>query len=113
MHELSITENMLDIVLEQAKQAGAKKVSAINLVIGELSGYAEESVRFYFDLMSRNTPAQGATLNFKSSPAQGRCRKCAQDFSLAQPDWTCPKCGANDLEITSGKELFVESIEVE
>jgi len=65
MHELTITQTMLDIVLEQAKKASAKKVGAINLVIGELSGFVEESVRFYFDFLAKDTIAEGAALNFK------------------------------------------------
>ena len=113
MHELSITQSMLDIVLEQAERAGAGKVGVINLVIGELSGFVTEAMTFYFDFISKDTPAEGARLNFKPVSAQGRCHKCGQVFPLADPDWTCPKCGASDIEIIAGKELFVESIEVE
>jgi hydrogenase nickel incorporation protein HypA/HybF len=113
MHELSITQSMLDIVQEQAKQAGAKKVAVINLVIGELSGYVEESVRFYFDFLAKGTIAEGAQLNFKAIAAQGKCRSCGQAFLLSEADWRCPQCKASDIEIIAGKELFVESIEID
>lgn len=56
MHELSITQSMLDIVLDQAKTADAKKVTKINLVIGELSGVVSDCVQFYFDFLKRVTP---------------------------------------------------------
>ena len=113
MHELSITQSMLDIVLEQAKQAGAKKVAVINLAIGELSGYVEESVRFYFDFFAKGTIAEGAHLNFKAIAAQGKCRGCGQAFPLSEADWRCHQCNGSDIEIIAGKELFVESIEID
>jgi len=113
MHELTITQSMLDIVLEQAEKAGAERVEAINLTVGELSGYVEESVQFYFDFLVKGTLAEGATLSFTSVPAQARCRNCARVFKLKEFDWSCPDCGQDSIEITAGKELFVESIEVE
>ncbi len=60
MHEFAITQSMLELVLEQAKEAGTKKVEKINLIIGEMSGYVEESVRFYFDFLSKGTIAAWA-----------------------------------------------------
>ena len=113
MHELAITQSMLDIVLERAKESGARKVEAINLVIGELSGFVEESVRFYFDFLAKNTIAEGAALNFKPVSPRARCRSCGQPFELRELDWSCPQCGGSDIEITAGKELSIESIDIE
>ena len=113
MHELSITQSMIDIVLEQGDKAGAKKIKAINLVIGELSGFVEESVRFYFGFLSKDTIAEEAELNFIPVSAQGRCRICHSTFELEDADWNCPRCGVSDIDITAGKELFVESIDIE
>jgi hydrogenase nickel incorporation protein HypA/HybF len=113
MHELAITQTMLDIVLEQAKKANAQKVGAINLVIGELSGFVEDSVRFYFDFLAKDTIAEGAALNFKPVSPRARCRGCGKLFKLKEFDWSCPGCGGGDVEITAGKELSIESIDVE
>ena len=113
MHELTITQSMLDIVLEQAKKAGAQKVGRINLTIGELSGFVEECVQFYFNFLAKETPAEGATLSFTTVPARARCQSCHKLFKLKEFDWTCPHCKGNNIEITSGKELLVDSIEVE
>jgi hydrogenase nickel incorporation protein HypA/HybF len=113
MHELAITQSMLDIVLEKAKESGARKVGAINLVIGELSGFVEESVRFYFDFLAKNTIAEGADLNFKPVSPRARCRSCDKPFEIKELDWSCPQCRGSDIEITAGKELFIESIDVE
>jgi len=104
---------MLDLVLEQAEKAGAREVGKINLVIGEMTGVVEECVQFYFDFLSKGTTADGAALCFKMVPTTARCRGCDKLFELKEFDWTCPYCQGNDMEIVAGKELFVESIEVE
>ncbi len=113
MHELAITQSMLDLVLEQAEKAGAKEVGRINLVIGEMTGVVDRAVQFYFDFLSKGTAAEGAALAFKVIPTTARCRNCHKEFELGEFDWTCPHCQSNNIEIVGGKELFVESIEVE
>ena len=113
MHELAITQSMLDLVLEQTEKAGAKEVGKINLVIGEMTGVVGDCVQFYFDFLSRGTPAEGAALSFTMVPTTARCRVCDRLFELKEFDWTCPYCQSNNMEIVAGKELFVESIEVE
>ena len=112
MHELAITQSMLDLVLKQAEEAGAGEIGKIHLVIGEMTGVVARSVQFYFDFLSKDTPAEGAVLNFEVIPTTARCRDCAKEFELGEFDWTCPHCQGNNIEITGGKELFVESIEV-
>ena len=112
MHEFAITQSMLDLVLEQAKKAGAKEVGKINVVIGEMTGVVGECVQFYFPFLSQGTIAEGATLCFTMVSTMARCRDCSREFELQEFDWACPNCGGNSLEIIAGKELFVESIEV-
>ena len=113
MHELAITQSMLNLVLEQAEKAEAKEVGRINLVIGEMTGVVEDCVRFYFDFLSRGTIAEGAALAIKTVPTTARCRGCDKLFEVGESDWTCPHCSGNNIEVAAGKELFVESIEVE
>jgi hydrogenase nickel incorporation protein HypA/HybF len=113
MHELAITQSMLDLVLEQAKEAGAERVGKVNLVIGEMSGVVDECVAFYFEFLSKDTMAQGATLSFQRVPTQARCRNCREIFALKEFDWSCPSCHNSQMEIVAGNELYIESIEVE
>ncbi len=113
MHEMAITENILNIALEKAEGADARRIVKVNLVIGKLTGVVEECVGFYFDFMSRDTIAEKAVLNITMVPTRVKCRVCGADFALGEYDWTCPGCGGSSIEIISGKELFVESIEVE
>ena len=113
MHELGITKNMLDLVIDEAEKAEARQVGKITLVIGEMTGVVADSVQFYFDFLSKGTPAEGATLLFTMVPIKAQCRGCSKFFETKELDWICPYCGNNSLEIIAGKELFVESIEVE
>ncbi len=113
MHELPVTQGMLSIALEHAQKAGAQKITAINLTIGEMSGIVDDSVQFYFDFLSKDTLAQGASLHFQRVPARFHCQACDQDFSLSDGQWACPHCGEWSVEIVAGREFYVESIEVE
>jgi len=113
MHELAITQSMLDLVQEQARKAKAKKVGGINLTIGEMSGCVGECVQFYFDFLSKGTITEGAVLSFTTVPTTARCRDCDKRFQLREFDWSCPYCGNRNMEIVAGRELYVESIEVE
>jgi hydrogenase nickel incorporation protein HypA/HybF len=113
MHELSITQSILSLTLEQAKKVNANKITKINLTIGELTGIVEECVRFYFELLSKDTIAAEATLCFDKPPATLRCRQCATTFSPENLAWACPNCGEMTIEIISGQECQVNSIEVD
>ncbi|OGO31975.1 MAG: hydrogenase maturation nickel metallochaperone HypA [Chloroflexi bacterium RBG_16_56_11] len=113
MHEYSITESLLSLALEKASEARAGKITRINLVVGELAGVVGECVQFYFDAISQETIARGARLSFEMRPTKVRCQKCQTVFSPDGHDWSCPGCREMAVEIVSGRECFMESIEVE
>ena len=113
MHELSVTQQVLNIAVEKAQENGAATIKQIDLVIGDLSSIVDESVQFYFDILSRGTPAEGAKLVFRRVPATVRCRRCTHEFTARGEDWTCPQCREMDCQIVTGNEFYLESIEVE
>ena len=113
MHEASITDSLLSLALEKAGEAKAKKLTRINLVVGELAGVVPECVQFYFDAISKNTIAEGAVLFFEMKPTRIRCRKCEKEFTPANHEWSCPDCHEMSAEIVSGRECYMESTEVE
>jgi hydrogenase nickel incorporation protein HypA/HybF len=112
MHEYSITESMLSLALEKANEAKASQISQINMVVGELSGIVDECVQFYFDFLSKDTIASGASLSFERRPIKLRCRNCDAVFLPNSHDWSCPDCHDANVEIISGRECYMESIEV-
>jgi hydrogenase nickel incorporation protein HypA/HybF len=113
MHELGITQNILSIALRHAEQVGATRITRLNLVIGDLSSIAEDSVRFYWDAVSRGTIAEGAELHFEQVPAMFRCRNCEVEFSPVEQDLACPDCGAHDVIMLDGNQFHLDSIDVE
>ena len=113
VHELSITQGILDVTLDAARKAGAQHIVAIDLVIGELSGMVDDSIQFYFDFLSRDTLAEKAMLRFRREPAIVGCWDCGGTFAARAPlSPTCPQCGGTKLQVTGGREFRVESIEV-
>jgi len=113
MHEYAVTQGMLDTVLQEANKVGAKKVTEIRLVIGDLSTILDESVQLYFDMMSEGTIAQGAKLIFKRVASRFRCNECGNDFEKPSKGFDCPKCGGFALPTAVGREFYIESIDVE
>jgi hydrogenase nickel incorporation protein HypA/HybF len=113
MHELGITQSILDIALHHARKAGAVRVRELNLVIGELASVVDDSVQFYWDMIAKDTIAEGAILNFKRIPSTLRCTNCAHEFPLNQQDFACPACGSAQVTVAGGEEFFLESIDVD
>ncbi len=113
MHELPVTEQIVEIVLDHARKAKAKRVLKINLVIGELSSFVGESIQFYFDMLSKGSEAESASLAICRIPARARCQACKEEFNPGGVNWFCPICGGPIEEILDGREFYIESIEVE
>jgi hydrogenase nickel incorporation protein HypA/HybF len=113
MHELSVTESILNIALEHARQANAKKVTHLYLVIGDLSSIVDDSVQFYWDIISQGTICEGAQLHFERIPARLTCEDCGTTFTIDSELTVCPQCQGIRVKIISGEEFRLDSIEIE
>lgn len=113
MHELAITQSVLEIVLRHARQAGGSRVGAVHLVVGQLSSIVDDSVAFYWDMVARGTPAEGAQLHFRRIPARFRCQACGQEFAWGESTLGCPACASGSMRLVAGDEFFVESIDID
>jgi hydrogenase nickel incorporation protein HypA/HybF len=108
MHELSITQSVVDTIVE--RMAGAT-VRCVRLEIGKLSGVVPDSVRFCFDVISAGTPLAGATLDIVEPPGFARCRDCGEEFQLNDMIMLCP-CGSANVRVLTGQQLRIKSVEV-
>jgi hydrogenase nickel incorporation protein HypA/HybF len=113
MHELGVTQSILDIALRHAQDAGAVRIRELNLVIGELASVVDDSVQFYWDMIARDTIAEGAVLHFTRIPARLRCNTCAHTFSIDRREFVCPSCGSPSVAVAGGDEFYLESIDVD
>ncbi len=114
MHELSVMSNILDIVQEHAQKNNAKKVYKINLKIGDLSDIIPEWAQTYFDMLSKDTVADGAALSIEKVPVTVKCNSCGNTHTFADKDWsfTCVKCESSDITLIEGREFYITSIEI-
>ncbi len=112
MHELAVTESILQIASEHASKAGAKKVTDVYLVLGRLSSIVDDSVQFYWDALSEGTICQGAQLHFERIPAKMACLDCGTSFELPGELILCPKCQGGHVKVITGDEFRVDSIEI-
>lgn len=113
MHELSVTESVIEIITRHAEQAEAKRIVRVYLVVGELSSIVDDSVQFYFDFLAQDTLAKGAELVFRRLPVTLECGSCRHQWEPNSADWICPSCGASQARVIKGREFYVDSIEVE
>lgn len=114
MHELPVTESILCMVLDEAKAVRAKKVTQIDMTVGQLTGILPECVQFQFQVISQHTIAADAELVFNRPPGRIHCHKCDITFiSEGFNDLRCPSCRNLQINILQGRELTLDSIEWE
>ncbi len=114
MHEMSVTQSVMDIVLEQAKEAGATRVKSVKLRFGALTSIVPDCVAFYFEQMTEGTIAEGAKLDVEMVPLRLKCGQCGEEFEGEDElDMVCPKCGNPFTETITGREMEVDSIDVD
>ncbi len=115
MHELPVIKSVLDICLKHATANNAKKIITIELKVGELSDLEPQWMQNYFDYVSKDTIAEGATLKIERTPLVMRCEECAESFSVnikAVKEIECPQCKGKKVTYVSGKDYRVENMEV-
>jgi hydrogenase nickel incorporation protein HypA/HybF len=112
MHELSIAQNIFEIVQANLPVADAGSVKSVKIRVGQLSGVVPDSLEFCFTAITQGTPLQGAILDIEQVPFILKCRSCSMSFESEAGIVLCPTCGGTDTEVISGTELQVVEIEV-
>lgn len=108
MHEMAITQGIVDSVRERLGEAS---VVSVRLEIGRLSGVVAESVRFCFEIVTDGTSLSGARLDIDEPSGRARCNDCGADFSIDDLILLC-ECGSADVRVLTGRELRLMSVEV-
>jgi hydrogenase nickel incorporation protein HypA/HybF len=113
VHELSIMDSALSLALDQARKAGANRVLLIRLRIGALSGVVPEALEFAFEMLTPDTMAAGAQLAIEHVPARFWCGTCNREFQSDSMLAECPACQRPSADLRAGRELELESLEIE
>lgn len=111
MHEITLVTGLFQIINEQVAAQGIESVSKVRLKVGELAAVEPMTLRACFEVVAEGTVAAGAELEIEAVPLSGRCRGCGDGFRIENFSFVCPACGGGDVELTGGKELYVESLE--
>jgi hydrogenase nickel incorporation protein HypA/HybF len=112
MHEMALAESMLEIVLQTARGNDARRVTLVRLEIGALAHVEPEALRFCFDAVTRDSLADGASLEIQRTPGAAWCMPCGEIVPLAALGDACPVCGSYQLGIAQGVAMRVREIEV-
>ena len=113
MHEMALCEGVLQVLQEYANKQGYTRVKTVWLEIGELAGVEVEAMRFGFDVVTRDTLAEGAELRIIARPGEAWCLQCAKTVPVKQRFDACPDCGGYELQVTGGEEMRITELEVE
>jgi len=113
MHEMSLAQNILDIVQKTASAHRVKRIVRISIRAGQLRGIVPEQLKFCFGFVAKDSAAEGADLVVHTLPIQAACKQCKELFFVKEYVFVCPACGSEKVDVKQGMELLVENIEVE
>ncbi len=112
MHEVSLCRGLLSLIEEHAAAQGVARVKSVVLEVGALAGVELEALRFAFDVVMKDTLADGAALEINTVPGQAQCGGCGQTVAIERRFDPCPLCGGQLLDIVAGDELRLYELEV-
>jgi len=112
MHEFSIAQSLVDIIREEMSKAGLKKLSSVHLKVGEFTHLVPDSLSFCFEIICKEYDAlSGSRMEIELVPTLAHCNSCGRDFHVEGALFICPGCRGGDIEVLSGREMSIESIE--
>jgi hydrogenase nickel incorporation protein HypA/HybF len=111
LHELSLVASICDVLQTKIKEYGISKVTAVKLIVGELTGVEAFMLESCFDMYVEGSPLEGAKLIIEPQPIKLRCLRCGNEYESKIPFSDCAVCGNKSISIISGKEFYIDSIE--
>jgi len=111
MRELPATQSILAKSLLKTREANAKRIKTVHLVIGEIAELDQTSIQEHWEEISKGTPAEQAQLHFRFIPARVQCMACFSEYDPIAGKIHCPYCGSYGAKVLRGEEFYLESIE--
>ena len=113
MHELGIMTGVVQSVTAAAEDAGASQVTDITLRMGRMTEVIEEALQFAFEALAPGTVCEGAALHIVMVEPRSLCLECGCEYDLDRFHMSCPACGSGNVKLLAGREMNIESIEVD
>lgn len=114
MHEITLCQNALEIMQQQANRHGARRITAVWLEIGAFSCVELDALTFCFELVCRNTLAEGCELHIEQQSAESWCHDCQQAITLLSSRVVqCPKCSSRNVRLIADEGMQIHRLEVE
>ena len=113
MHELSIAQNIVATVVATARQHGIRRITKVHVAIGPLSGVIEDSLQFCFPIALQDSGFKNIELCIEKKALGIQCQKCQAETELTEIILQCPRCGSQEVSVTSGRDLIIKSMEGE
>ena len=112
MHEMTIAQNLIEIIKDEMIRHDARALKSVRLRIGKLSAISPESLSFCFEVMTSGTEMDGAELIIDIITLKGMCRVCEKTFEIQDYAFECPHCGSSNIETVAGQDLSIVEMEV-
>ena len=115
MHEFAICERLVEIAIQEVArlQPSPRKVRTVGIAVGGLQQIVPETLETAFEVLTRGTPLEGATLRIRTVPVLVRCRDCRAESEIPPTEFICPQCGGVVLDVLAGREFVLETLEVD
>ena len=114
MHEMGIASEIVRIAVESIpEEMAGSRVVRVHLRVGKLAAVVSESLRFCFDVVAKETPAEGAELAIQQVAVVAQCNECDHRWEIENTVFSCPRCASGSIEMISGREMDIDSIELE
>ena len=113
MHEMSLVESVIESLLELKGQHGWKRIEKVTLHVGAMRQVIPDVMMFAYEVATEGTPLEGSRMEIKQIPMAFQCKGCLKEWGEDQMDFICPFCGSYEVNVLSGMELDIESVEVE
>jgi hydrogenase nickel incorporation protein HypA/HybF len=110
---MGITSGIIASVVEAAEAEGATRINEVDISVGDLTEIVEDALQFAWEALTPGTMAEGSTLIVHHIPATSRCMQCSHEFEHDKYDLTCPECTSFMVENLTGRELKIDSIDID
>ncbi len=113
MHETAIVSSLFEVIDRQVARHGIRKVSRVRLKVGDFALVEPMTLRACFEVFAEGTVVEGAELVIQGVPIMARCHMCGLEFEVKNYDFRCLSCASSRVDMLSGKELHIDSLDVE